>query len=154
MAQPHKMVREKGRQALDEGLAALTDLPRRDLVARWQTAFGKAPPKNTSRGLMVRALAYGLQEQHEGGLSQSALNRLRLALTPEGTDGSPPRGFTRHLKPGTRLVREWHGAAYHVTVLEKGFAYQGEVYRSLSKIARMITGTRRSGPLFFGLRDG
>lgn len=154
MVRPRKMVRDDDRQALDEGLAAIIDLPRRELVARWQTAFGKAPPKKTSRDLMVRALAYGLQEQHEGGLTQSALNRLRQAATPDGADRSPPGGTTQHLKPGTRLVREWHGAAYHVTVLEKGFAYQGEVCPSLSKIARMITGTRRSGPLFFGLRDG
>lgn len=97
-------------------------------------------------------LAYRVQAQQFGGLSEATRRRLRR-LAGGGTaagDALPP---PRQLKPGTRLLREWQGRTHVVTITESGFAYDGKPYRSLSQIARTIAGTRWSGPLFFGLRD-
>jgi hypothetical protein len=134
-------------------VGSLETLNTRDLQDRWRQAFGRSAPKRTSRDLLLRALAYRLQEKQEGGLSKSTRRRLaRLA----GGDGKPARisaPIQPHLKPGTRLVREWRGEVHRVAVLDDGFDYRGSRYTSLSRIAREITGTRWSGPLFFGLRD-
>ena len=78
--------------------------------------------------------------------------RLAHLADSKGNDGQPPRPAPLRLSPGTRLVREWRGAVHRVTVGEDGFDYRGTRYSSLSRIAREITGTRWSGPLFFGLR--
>ncbi len=102
--------------------------------------------------LLQRALAYHIQERAEGGLSKAALKRLAHLGDPRGNVGRPPRPAPPRLRPGTRLVREWRGSVHQVTVGEDGFDYRGARYASLSRIAREITGTRWSGPLFFGLR--
>ncbi len=123
-----------------------------DLRARWERAHTHPAPKRASRDLLLRALAYHIQERAEGGLSQAALKRFAYLADPRGNDGRPPRPAPPRLRPGTRLVREWHGAVHQVIVGEDGFDYRGARYASLSRIAREITGTRWSGPLFFGLR--
>ncbi len=118
----------------------------------WGEAFGRPAPKRISRDLLLRALAYHVQEQTEGGLSKAALRRLASIAEPKGNGSRPPRPATPRPRPGTRLIREWRGEVHQVTVLDQGFDYRGERYASLSQIARTITGTRWSGPLFFGLR--
>jgi hypothetical protein len=101
---------------------------------------------------MLPILAYYLQAQEFGGLSEASVRRLRkLAATFEANPNAvvsnrPP------IKPGTRLVREWKEQVHVVEVETKGYAYRGSRYENLSEIARLITGTRWSGPLFFGLR--
>jgi hypothetical protein len=100
-------------------------------------------------------LAYKLQEQAYGGLKPQVKRRLRELAVRFAAD--PRQDVAKlatpaRIKPGTRLIREWQGESHHVTVSERGFEYQGRVYASLSEIARHITGTRWSGPLFFGLR--
>jgi Protein of unknown function (DUF2924) len=138
--------------ALGEKLAALRALDRTALCRRWAAAFRRKAPKRISRDLLLRALAYHLQEQAEGGLAPRLRSRLaKLAGAYERDPGftlAPAPSF----KPGTRLVREWKGEIHEVEILEEGFAWRGHRYTNLSRIAREITGTRWSGPLFFGLK--
>ncbi len=138
---------------VSEKIAGLQGLDTPALRARWDEAFGRPAPKHMSRDLLLRALAYHVQEQAEGGLNKAALRRLtKLAHSDDKGVQAATSPATR-LKPGVRLVREWHGEVHEVIVLDEGFDYQGTRYASLSRIARAITGTRWSGPLFFGLRN-
>ncbi len=139
-------------QMAAEKIAALQALETQALRARWEQAVKRPAPKGISRDLLLRALAYHVQEQAEGNLSKAARKRLAERANPSGEGGRSPRPPAPRLRPGTRLVREWRGEAHQVSVLNDGFDYRGERYASLSQIARTITGTRWSGPLFFGLR--
>jgi hypothetical protein len=104
-----------------------------------------------SRDLLIRGVAYKVQEQAHGGLSLGI--KRRLHSLSEGSDlrGGASGAPAITLKPGTKLVREWHGHAHTVSVLDDGFEYRGERYPSLTRIARRITGVHWSGPLFFGI---
>ncbi len=137
---------------VDSKIAELQGLDTPALRALWGEAFGRPPPKRMSRDLLLRALAYHVQEQVEGGLSKAARKRLGRLADPKRKGSRAPRPPAPRLKPGTRLVREWRGDVHQVTVLDDGFDYRDIRYASLSRIAREITGTRWSGPLFFGLR--
>ena len=133
---------------LERAISALADLPRADLVERWQELYGCDPPKGTSMDFMVRAIAYEMQAECYGGLKPAVVRRLdRIA---GGKSESAPK--TPALDPGARLVREWNGATHTVDVTDEGFEWRGETYGSLSAIAREITGAVWSGPRFFGLR--
>jgi hypothetical protein len=138
------------RAANADGLAAeLKALPRLDretLIERWVALYGGAPPPRTSRSLMIRAVAYKMQERVYGGLSTST----RRALTEMGP--SPLTVAPPEARAGTVLLREWQGTTHQVTVLEEGVLFRGKRHRSLSAVARAITGSRWSGPTFFGLR--
>lgn len=116
----------------------------------WVSICGAVPPQGLDRRLLIRALAYRLQERALGGL-KPATRRLLLQLSGDGAAG-PPARLSSAVSPGTVLVREWHGTSHRVTVLETACAWRGRRYRSLSEVARAITGTRWSGPRFFGLR--
>lgn len=122
---------------------------RRVLAARWQRAFGAPPPLHLSVGFMARALDYDRQCEAQGGLQTQTKRALRAALP--GLDGPQAKPPNTALSPGAQLVREWNGRSYRVEVLPDGFRFEGEAYRSLSAIARQITGTAWSGPRFFGL---
>lgn len=132
-------------------IAELQALDTPVLRTRWGETFGKPPPKRISRDLLLRALAYRVQEQAEGGLRPVTRRRLARAAK-EISDGRVPTVSPSTIKPGTRLIREWQGLTHEVIVLEAGVRYRGEIWASLSAVAREITGTRWSGPLFFGLR--
>ncbi len=137
--------------ALGREIAALPDATAADLKRRWRALYGTEPPPRISRELLTRAIAYRLQERTYGGLKPWA----RRLLERIGGDGSPSR--TRLAPPrktgaGTVLIREWHGASHRATVLDDGVIYCGRRYQSLSEVARLITGTRWSGPRFFGLK--
>ena len=136
---------------VERSIAELLALDLPTLRAHWSKAFGRPAPKWMSRDLLLRALAYRIQEQTEGGLSKTALNRLRQFAGAKDKDTRMHRLHALRPKPGMRLVREWRGEVHQVTVLDSGFDYRGTHYASLSKIAREITGTRWSGPRFFGL---
>ena len=138
--------------ALTEQIAALETLSIEQLRTRWAEANGRPPPPCWHRQFLVRGLAHRLQENVLGGLAPALLRRLvdlagRLERNPEAALSVPLR-----IKPGTRLIRAWRGERHQVTVLEHGFEYRGERHGSLSAIARVITGTRWSGPTFFGLK--
>ncbi len=137
---------------MTDPIAELATLSTAELRARWERAGGRPAPKRASRDLLLRLVAYHLQEQTEGGLSKATRRRLAKLGGLNGQVSRPPAPPTPRLKPGSRLIREWHGVTHCVTVLDHGFDYGGTRYASLSQIARTITGARWSGPLFFGLR--
>ena len=140
--------------SVEQALGALQDLDHAALKARWTALQGGDPPRGLSRQLLVRALAYAIQEKAFGGLSATVRQRLRrLGAELKATGRIASIGRQPKFKPGTRLIREWQGSTYEVTVLEDGFRWNGETYRSLSAIARAITGTRWNGHVFFGLRS-
>jgi hypothetical protein len=135
-------------------LAALKGLPTPDLKRRWRDLFDTEPPPYNRRFLESR-LAYRIQELAHGGLKPETVARLG-ALAEDVAAADPGKrhrmGKDRPIA-GTRLIREWQGVEHCVTVSNEGYEYQGRPYKSLSAIARAITGTRWNGPLFFGLRN-
>ena len=134
-------------------LSAIPGLARGELIGLWEQAHGRPPPKGLSRRLLEYSAAYQMQVKAFGGLKPMVRRKLRArAASRKRTSKSTPAPCrSRALSPGTRLVREWHGVPHTVEVLEKGFFYDGKTYRSLSRIAHVITGARWSGPRFFGL---
>jgi hypothetical protein len=137
---------------LSERLTALTALDAASLRAEWRRLYRSHPPKRAGRDLLARAIAYRLQERALGGLSAATKRKLRtFAEQLESGDGNAfDPGIV--LKPGAKLVREWGGDTYVVIALEDGFEFDGRRYRSLTKIAREITGAHWSGPRFFNLK--
>jgi hypothetical protein len=135
-------------------LTALKGLPTQDLKRRWRDLFESEPPPYNRRFLESR-LAYRIQELAYGGLKPETVDRLHaLAGDVAGADsGNRHRMDKDRPIAGTRLVREWQGVEHCVTVRDEGYEYRGRPYKSLSAIARAITGTRWNGPLFFGLRN-
>jgi len=135
-------------------IASLKLLATPVLKARWRELFGTEPPAYNRRFLESR-LAYRIQELAYGGLKPETIERLE-ALGEQLDGGNPIVRRTRtDMKPlaGTRLIREWKGVEHCVTVLDDGYEYQGRPYKSLSAIARAITGTRWNGLVFFGVKN-
>jgi hypothetical protein len=142
---------------LEDEIARLRDLDFPALRARWRTVFRRKAPEPLPRHLLFRILAYRLQAERLGDLDKETERLLdRIASGNGGNDLSSVLGkqsrFDR-VQPGSTLVREWGGARQRVVVLDRGFAWNGKTYRSLSAVAFAITRTRWSGPRFFGLCD-
>jgi hypothetical protein len=121
------------------------------LRERWTSLFGTSPSPLLSRVFMSRAITYRMQEQAFGGLKPSIQRILDRACEPEGNDRRLEQ--RRRAGAGTLLIREWHGVKHRVTVLDSDVLYRNRRYKSLSEVARLITGTHWSGPLFFGLKN-
>ena len=141
---------------LEDEIASLPALSKAELLTRWRERLKQAPPSHLNKPILVPLLAYRLQEQAFDGLKPAYKRRLReLAESFERNPGRAAKtvSSSTRIKPGTRLIRQWDGQARQVTVAEEGFEYKAERYKSLSEIARLITGTRWSGPLFFGLKQ-
>lgn len=134
-------------------LKTIRSLPRAALVERWMAAYGRSPPKGLSRRLLEHAAAYHMQVSMFGGLKPSVRRRLLApADRKSASDDAATRATSpKTLLPGARLVREWRGHSHTVEVLGQGFLYGKRHFSSLSEVARAITGTRWSGPRFFGL---
>jgi len=131
---------------LEQRIAALQSMPKKQLRVEWQHVY-RSPAPDISSGMLRLGIAYRLQEQVIGGLSPASIAKLRrLARKGRGGPRSPDQ-----LKPGTRLVRSWHGRTLVVLVTGEGFVMGDKRYRSLSEIAREVTGAHWSGPRFFGL---
>ena len=138
--------------ACREALSRLPTLEIGELREQWRGLYKTQAPPNLSHDLLVRAVAYQMQQLAGGGARPEPRSQLlriaqQLKQTGEGTIRARP-----NLRPGTRLIREWQGRTYDVLVLDDGFSWQNTYYHSLSALARKITGTAWSGPLFFGLK--
>jgi hypothetical protein len=139
-------------EKISSGIAHLFELKANELKDRWRAVYGNEPPPRSSKKLLILAIAYKIQERAFGGLKPSVIRVLEHASEDSGgRQIAHLRKITR-ASTGTVLIREWQGKSHHVTVLERGVLYRKKNYRSLSQVARVITGCRWSGPLFFGLR--
>ena len=133
-------------------VAALPKRSTKDLNVLWRKYFDSDPPQ-AGKNYLVRRLAYRIQELSLGGLSPSADQLLdTLVGSTEKKSGLKQPVSDNTLTPGTRLIREWNGMEHFVTVMDQGFEYQGRKFRSLSAVAKAITGTHWSGPAFFGMK--
>jgi hypothetical protein len=138
--------------AISDRLLTLPNLHKIALFEVWRQLFNTDPPEGMRKELLIQFLAYRLQEKEFSGLSDRSHRRLKeLADSIEARDTSVAQKLT--IKPGTRLIRQWKDQVHVVNVEEGNYEYRGARYDSLSEIARLITGTRWSGPLFFGLKD-
>jgi hypothetical protein len=139
--------------AIERDIAALPSLSAHELRLVWRGLRCGDPTARSSRDLMLREIAYKMQERAHGGLTP-AIRRRRRALAEEiEANGAEALASVPLLKPGTRLLREWGGKTHTVIVLDDGFEYAGERHQSLTQIARRITGAHWSGPRFFGLKS-
>lgn len=132
-------------------VAGLSTVATKTLKQRWLSVFDAGPPPGLGRALLVRMLAYRLQERAFGGLKPATRRFLSACAETADARRLPPTPSSRAATAGTVLVREWHGTSHRVTVLEQGCTWRGKRYRSLSEVARAITGARWSGPRFFAL---
>jgi hypothetical protein len=132
-------------------IAALDGMDLAELRATWKKLHRTEVPRFFRRELLIRACAYQIQVKAFGGLSPKTRRRL-LKIVAEAEQGTfTTAGAPRRLRPGTRLVRAYDGVTHTVEVLDDGFAWNGQKFRSLSGIATAITGTRWNGNVFFGL---
>lgn len=138
--------------ALEAEIARLGDLGLPELRELWAERLGPVP-KHQSADLMRRRFAYELQVRLYGGLKPETRQRLKKLYQAFNADPGYTPLPNYGLKPGTMLTREWKGATYRVGVMDDGFEYLGKRYKSLSEIAGRITGSKWSGPAFFGFRE-
>jgi hypothetical protein len=138
--------------ALDSELAALSTMSTQELRIVWRGLRCGEPMAPASRDLMLREIAYKMQERAHGGLAPAVRRRLRALAVEFEANGAGTLAPAPLLKPGTRLLREWGGRMHAVIVLDDGFEYGGERHQSLTQIARRITRAHWSGPRFFGLQ--
>ena len=131
-------------------LEALGDLTPSQLRKEWRRLYRSQPPR-LSRDLLTRAIAYRIQELRYGGLSKAMRRKLVSLHEARDVGAQLAKAHIPRIKAGARLLREWNGRTHVVMVEEDGFTYAGQKYRSLSAVARAITGARWSGPRFFGL---
>lgn len=139
-------------------IAELPSMSHDELKELWRALYGKEPPAY-NRTFLVKRLAYRIQEIAYGGLSERARIRMKELVASDGKDIGMRRRGARMERgrddslpiAGTRIVREWNDGLYEVTVTDSGFEYDGRLYRSLSAIAKAITGTHWNGKLFFGV---
>ena len=146
------------KRPVEEEIAHLRGLDLKGLRLRWQSAFGRSAPTHLTRHLLFAVIAYRLQADHFGDLDHATRQMLDRTAGKEGEAAMTSRlaSFDQKqagLTPGTVLVREWGRQSQRVMVMAEGFAWNGQTYDSLSKVAFAITGTKWNGPRFFGLRD-
>jgi len=138
---------------IGQRLADLPKLSKTALRELWKELFNVPAPPQVRRLLLIPILAYRLQEQAFGSLSAAGRNRLCQLARAFETNSNSTVSSIPSVRPGTRLVRKWRDQVYLVNVEHNGYEYQGARYKNLSEIARLITGTRWSGPLFFGIKS-
>lgn len=138
-------------EAVQTAIAELEGMDVPALQRKWEELYGMPAPRRMRAAFLMRACAYRIQEQAYGGLKATTLKQIEKVLADFRAGEAMTIRPKRKLSPGVRLVREWGGVTYHVEVLETGYQWRGRTWRSLSAIAREITGARWSGPRFFGL---
>jgi hypothetical protein len=139
---------------IEAEIAGLADLSLHALRGRWQALYGNPAPRSLRRDLLIRAIAYQLQVKAFGGLSAVTKRKLREIALAAREGRFEPALIGPRVKPGTRLIRVWQGETHSVLVLDEGFEWKGTRYRSLSLIAKTITGTNWNGWTFFGVKRG
>lgn len=140
----------KPEQSLAEQLARLLRLDRQQLADLWRELYNIEPPFKIGAEFLRMACAYRLQERVHGGL-KPATHRYLMKVAEDIAVGKPGISPPLVIKPGTRLIREWHGVTYEVVIIPGGVLLNGEQLKSLTEAAHRITGSKRSGPKFFGL---
>lgn len=149
---------QRSADEIGQEISHLRELDASALRLRWRKVTGKPPANGLKGELLIKALAYVIQEKAFGGLSLAATKRLRaIARDAKASKASPagearPSARRRRLMPGTRLIREWQGTMHEVIVIPGGFLWRGEPYASLSTVAKAITGTSWNGWVFFGAK--
>ncbi len=134
---------------LERQIATLSCRPRSELVEEWIRIYGRPPPKYIKRGLIERALSWHMQAKIYGGLKPEIRKYLLKVAEADAAKVKGEVSAPARFRPGMRLLREWNGKTHTIDILDKGFAWNGKLYSSLSPIARAITGARWSGPRFF-----
>jgi len=129
-------------------ISRLESLAIDQLRKEWRRLHQTPPPRRLSRDILLRGITYKMQESAFGGMSKAILRKLHPSKATPVKKRQPRPSF----KPGTRLLREWHGVTHTVVILADGVEWCGQRYRSLSVVAREITGAHWSGPRFFGLK--
>jgi hypothetical protein len=147
---PHLM--DGGVEELTQEITHLLTLDVPKLRQKWAALFGAHPSPHLGRLLLVRAIAYRLQERAFAGIKPST-QRLLDRVASGRAEAASERITKRRAGAGTVLIRDWRGVRHRVTVLDDDVVYRGRRYKSLSEVARVITGARWSGPLFFGLKS-
>jgi hypothetical protein len=142
------------KRAIDiaQALVRLSEVTIFELRGEWRRLHRMPPPMRLSRDLLTRGITYKLQERAYGGLSTATARKLEQASADPQSRGAAKPAPPISLKPGTRLVREWRGVTHTALIHADGIEWRGQRYRSLTVVARKITGARWSGPRFFGLR--
>jgi hypothetical protein len=158
MRKERRSGRASAKTSVEDEIAHLRGLDLRGIRSRWQSVFGRSAPAHLTRHLLFAVIAYRLQADRFGDLDHATLQVLDRTVAKEAEPAMAARlaSFDRkqtELRPGTVLVREWDRQSQRVMVLADGFAWNGQTYDSLSKVAFAITGTKWNGPRFFGLRD-
>lgn len=133
-------------------IGQLEQWPRAELIAEWQKLYQKIPPRFISQQLLIRSIAYKWQEEAYGGLSKKTQQQLAKLIRQYQSNPKSLNSERPNIMSGTKLRRLWKGEMHEVTVSGDEYTYQEKTYRSLSEIARGITGARWNGPAFFGLR--
>ena len=133
-------------------IAEIQEMDLASLRQAWRRWYRAPPPRRLSRDLLVRGIAYRIQESAQRGLPKTVRRRLRRLAEGFAETGRAAPNTGPKLRPGARLVREWRDKTHVVTVTEDGFEYDGRTHPSLTAIAKRITGAHWSGPRFFGLR--
>jgi hypothetical protein len=137
---------------LEIEIELLPDLSLLELRHRWKALFGHPAPKSLRRPFLARAVAYQMQVEAYGGLSDATKRRLReIANAVRNGDANAIPGINR-IKPGTQMIRQWQNTTHTVTALAEGFEWNGRTYKSLSAVANAITGTNWNGFSFFGIK--
>jgi len=146
------VARRPTKRELELEIVRLRGLELTDLRKIWEDHYGLPVPKTLRREMLVRSILWQIQAKAFGGLNPATRKYLvkvaDAARSPAAKTPAPPL----RIRAGTRLIRDWQNRTHTVTALEEGFEWQGKRYRSLSQIARSITGTRWNGPVFFGVK--
>jgi Protein of unknown function (DUF2924) len=145
-------VRSDQRKTLEAEIRRLPDLDLDELRDRWKTLFGNPAPLSLRRKFLARAIAYQMQVQAYGGLSNSTKRRLSEIAGALRRGNPDAAGLARQIRPGTQLIREWKEQTHIVTAISHGFEWNGQIYKSLSAVAKEITGTNWNGYAFFGIK--
>ena len=158
MREKRRTARVTTETSVEDEIAHLRGLDLRGLRARWKSVFQRSPPDHLGRHLLFSVIAYHIQADRFGDLDRETMQLLDRTKAAESGPAMSARlmGLDQkraELKPGTMLVREWNQQSQRVMVMADGFAWNGQTYDNLSRVAFAITGTRWNGPRFFGLRD-